>query len=81
MKILFNVVLVLSFLFETLASVSMIGGPEGVDRFDQVSADLESGAEVVVQLPFEAQLPLLSCDLQSAPEAVDGVVEPAEVPQ
>ena len=30
MKILFNIVLVLSFLFEALASVSLIGGPEGV---------------------------------------------------
>jgi hypothetical protein len=30
MKILFNVVLILSFLFEALASTSLIGGPEGV---------------------------------------------------
>jgi hypothetical protein len=30
MKILFNIVLILSFLFEALASVSLIGGPEGV---------------------------------------------------
>ena len=30
MKILFNIVLVLSFLFEALASVSLIGGPEGI---------------------------------------------------
>jgi hypothetical protein len=30
MKILFNVVLVLSFLFEALAAVSMITGPEGI---------------------------------------------------
>ena len=30
MKILFNVVLILSFLFEALASVSLITGPEGI---------------------------------------------------
>ncbi len=30
MKILFNIVLVLSFLTEALASVSLIGGPEGI---------------------------------------------------
>ena len=30
MKILFTVVLVLNFLTETLAAVSLIGGPEGI---------------------------------------------------
>ena len=35
MKILFNIVLVLNFLTEAMAAVSLIGGPEGISAAGQ----------------------------------------------
>ena len=68
MKILFNVVLILSFLFETLASVSLITGPEGITAAGSGNQwSMHSGFAVLAiasislwAWPYRTNLPLVT---------------------
>jgi hypothetical protein len=68
MKILFNVVLVLSFLFEALAAVSLITGPEGVTAAglgDQWSMHYGFAALAIASMslwawPYRTNLPVVT---------------------
>ena len=68
MKILFNVVLVLSFLFEGLAAVSLITGPEGVTAAglgDQWSMHYGFAALAIASMslwawPYRTNLPVVT---------------------
>ena len=71
MKILFNILLVLSFFFETLAGVSLVIGPEGITNSglgNQWSMHYGFAALSIASVslwawPYRANLPVVTCTL------------------